>query len=65
MLKASLLLFLLLGVALLGTGLIYLTRSEFMSYHSRAIQTEWLALTPHYQGLLLGMLKGPMRFFYP
>jgi len=57
-LKSSLLLFLLLGVALLGTGLVYLTRSEFMPYHARAIQTDWSALTPHYQGLLLGMLKG-------
>ena len=29
-----------------------------MPYHSRAIQTEWASLTPNYQGLLLGMLKG-------
>jgi hypothetical protein len=57
-LKVSLVLFLLLGFALLGTGIIYFTRSEFMPYHSRAIQTDWSALTPHYQGLLLGMLKG-------
>jgi hypothetical protein len=57
-LKASLWLFLLLGASSLGTGLIYLTRSEFMPYHSQALQIQWSALSPHYQGLLLGMLKG-------
>jgi hypothetical protein len=58
MLKSSLLLFLLVGVALLGTGLLYFSRSEFMPYHSQAIQTDWSALSLNYQGLLLGMLKG-------
>jgi hypothetical protein len=57
-LKASLLLFLLVGVALTGSGLVYFSRSEFMPYHSQAIQTDWSALTPHYQGLLIGLLKG-------
>ena len=58
MLKASLWLFVFLGASLIGTGLIYFTRSEFMPYHSQALQVEWSALPPHYQGLLLGMLKG-------
>jgi hypothetical protein len=57
-LRCSLYLFLLLGIALLGTGLIYFTRSEFMPYHARALQAEWSTLAPNHQGLLLGMLKG-------
>jgi len=56
--KTSLLLFLLLGVGHLGVGLVYLTRGEFMPYHARAIQAEWSSLSPGYQGLLLGMMKG-------
>jgi hypothetical protein len=58
MLKASLWLFLLIGASLLGTGLIYFSRSEFMPYHSQALQAEWSSLSSNYQGLLLGMLKG-------
>ncbi len=58
MLRLALALFLLLGLVVLGTGLVYLTRGEFMPYHGGAIQTEWSALSPHYQGLFLGMLKG-------
>ncbi len=58
MLKASLWLFVVLGTVLLGVGLVYLTRGEFMPYHSRALQIEWSGLSPNYQGLLLGMLRG-------
>lgn len=58
MLKASVALFVLLGTSSLGMGLIYITRSQFMPYHSQALQIEWSALSPNYQGLLLGMLKG-------
>lgn len=58
MLKASLSLFLLVGASLLGTGLIYFSRGEFMPYHAQALEAEWSSLSPNYQGLLLGMLKG-------
>lgn len=58
MLKASLWLFLLIGAALLATGLVYFSRTEFMPYHAQAVQADWSSLAPNHQGLLLGMLKG-------
>jgi len=57
-LKFSLVLFLLLGLGFVVVGLIYFTTSEFMPYHSQAIQTDWSALHPNHQGLFLGLLKG-------
>ena len=56
--RASLALFLLLGITLCGLGLVYLITSEFMPYHSQAIETDWGDLNANYQGLYLGFLKG-------
>lgn len=58
MTRLSLVIFLVSGSALVGTGLLYLTAGEFMPYHAQAIQTDWSDLDPNYQGLFLGLLKG-------
>jgi len=57
MLKLALILFFCLGLGGVGTGLAYLTTTEFMTYHSGAVQTKWSDLGPNFQGLFLGMLK--------
>lgn len=57
MLKLSLALFLLLGISSIGVGTHYFTSSEFMAYHSGAVQTDWSDLDGNFQGLFLGMLK--------
>ena len=54
----SISLFALVGVSLLLTGAVYLSLSEYMPYHSRAIQLAWQELDPKLQGLILGLLKG-------
>lgn len=56
--KIALANFFVLGLGLIVFGLIYLTASEFMPYHSDAIQTEWADLERNAQGLFLGLLKG-------
>ena len=38
-------------------GVIYLTRSEFMPYHSKAIGQEWGELTTNLQILLLALMR--------
>jgi hypothetical protein len=58
MLKLSQIIFLLLGSALTMMGIMYLCATEFMPYHSGAIQLEWSELNPDYQGLFLGFLRG-------
>ncbi|RLB37875.1 MAG: hypothetical protein DRH30_12410 [Deltaproteobacteria bacterium] len=57
MLKTALAIFVFVGLSLLALGLVYLTRVEFMPYHSEAIQTAWSNLNSNYQGLILGGLK--------
>ena len=54
----SIALFGLVGISLLLTGAVYLTSSEFMPYHSAAVQIAWEELHPNFQGLILGFLKG-------
>ena len=54
----SISLFALVGTSLLLTGAVYLSLSEYMPYHSRAVQLAWEELDPNLQGLLLGLLKG-------
>ena len=58
MLRVSLAIFLVAGIALLAVGVTYLSADEFMPYHSRAIDAEWHELGDNYQGLILGYLKG-------
>ena len=38
-------------------GVVYLTRSEFMPYHSKAIGQEWDELTTNLQTLLLALMR--------
>ena len=58
MAKLALITFLFLGAALMATGTVYLTATEFMSYHSEAIGNSWTNLNSDYQGLYLGFLRG-------
>lgn len=57
MYKASLAIFLILGLGLMSLGLLYLSTDEFMPYHSEAIQADWSELDVNYRGLILGLLK--------
>ncbi len=57
MLKTALAIFIFVGLSLLALGVVYLSRAEFMPYHSEAIQTAWSDLNSNYQGLILGGLK--------
>jgi len=57
-LKLSLVIFVLIGLAFSGLGVVYLTANEFMPYHSAAIQTPWTDLDANHRGLYLGFLKG-------
>lgn len=56
--KIALMIYLVLGLGLMVFGVVYLTATEFMPYHSEAIQKEWADLEANAQGLFLGFLKG-------
>lgn len=56
--KAGLFMFMLIGFAFVGLGVLYLVTDEFMPYHSDAIQSTWRNLDSNYQGMFLGFLKG-------
>ncbi len=58
LLKASLLVFAIVGLSLFLTGCVYLLRDEFMPYHAEAIQTDWERLDRNLQVLILGLIKG-------
>lgn len=45
-------------VGLLLQGLLYVTTSRFMPYHGDALEVTWEALPMHYQGFILGVIKG-------
>jgi hypothetical protein len=45
-------------IGLLGQGLLYVTTSEFMPYHSAALEADWQELPSNYQGFVLGVIKG-------
>jgi hypothetical protein len=45
-------------VGLFLQGLVYVTTSRFMPYHSDALEVSWEALPMHYQGFILGVIKG-------
>ena len=50
LLRASLLVFAIVGLSLFLTGCVYLLRDEFMPYHAEAIQTDWERLDRNLQG---------------
>ena len=58
MLKLSLWLFPFVGASLVASGLIYISRSEFMPYHSAALGRDWSDLLPNEQGVMLAALRG-------
>ena len=45
-------------VGLLLQGLLYVTTSRFMPYHADALGVAWEQLPAHYQGFLIGVIKG-------
>lgn len=45
-------------VGLLLQGLLYVTTSTFMPYHGDALETSWEGLPRHYQGFVIGVIKG-------
>ncbi len=48
----------LLALLLMATvGVIYLTRSQFMSYHAVAVGQNWIDVPPRFQLLLLALIR--------
>lgn len=45
------------GLLLVGFGFVYLFRAEFMPYHSIAVGMSWSAIPPHFQVLVLALMK--------
>ena len=45
------------ALLLLVFALVYLTRSEFMPYHSDAVGLEWAEVDPAFQTLVLGLMR--------
>ena len=45
-------------VGLLLQGLLYLTTATFMPYHAEALGVSWEELPSHYQGFVLGVIRG-------
>jgi hypothetical protein len=45
-------------VGLMLQGFLYLTTSQFMSYHGAALDVAWTDLPGNHQAFLLGVLKG-------
>ena len=45
-------------IGLFLQGVLYVTTSEFMPYHSDALAVQWEDLAPNYQGFILGAIKG-------
>ena len=44
-------------IGLFLQGVLYVTTSEFMPYHSDALGVQWDELPPNYQGFILGAIK--------
>jgi hypothetical protein len=55
--KASLVIFLLLGLSLLLVGTVYSLAGEYMPYHATAMGMQWSELDAGQQWLLVGFLK--------
>ena len=47
----------LVGVGSLAFGIIYMTRSEFMPYHAKAIGKEWKETEPNIRFLILMLMR--------
>jgi hypothetical protein len=45
------------GLILVGFGVTYLLRSEFMPYHATAIAMPWSDVPPYFQTLILALMK--------
>lgn len=56
--RFSISLFAIVGLGFSLLGCVYLSLDEFMPYHAEALQQDWGALDPNFQGLILGLLKG-------
>ena len=56
--RFSIFLFAVIGLGLFSLGCLYLSLDEFAPYHAEALQKDWSALEPNFQGLILGLLKG-------
>ena len=46
------------GLLLVGFGVVYLFRPEFMPYHSVAVGMPWADVPPNFQVLILALMKG-------
>lgn len=46
------------GVLLVGFGLVYMFRAEFMPYHAVAVGMSWAEVPPQFQVLILALMKG-------
>ncbi len=49
--------YLVLIPGLLGSGLMYLLRPEFMPYHAAAVGISWAQLSPEFQALFLALMR--------
>lgn len=47
----------LVAFGLLAFGIMYLTKSSFMSYHSEAVSVEWVGIEHNFQFLILALMK--------
>jgi len=45
------------GLLLIGFGVVYLFRQEFMPYHSAAVGLPWADVPPNFQILILALMK--------
>ncbi len=45
------------GLLLVGFGIVYLFRAEFMPYHSVAVGMPWADVPPNFQVLILALMK--------
>lgn len=56
--RLPIILYSLVGVALLAQGIRYISAKTFMPYHSAVIAAPWDSLNQSHQALILGLLKG-------
>ena len=55
--RTALVLFAIVGIIHLVFGIVYLTTSEFMSYHGQALNVEWKNFGENYKTLFLALIK--------
>jgi hypothetical protein len=56
--RIAVLAFMLPTLGLLGQGILYVTTTEFMPYHSEALGVAWTDVSPSHRAFLLGVIKG-------